>query len=59
MLKYFKIFAVCTYESMSFIVFSLPRHQIFNIIKSNYMRIQGAKIGRSVTFYPGIKLILL
>lgn len=51
-----KNFFVCTYESMSFIVFSFPRHKIFNLLKSNYLRIQGAKIGKNVTYYPGIKI---
>lgn len=56
MKKYIKNFAVCSYEFISAIVFSLPRHQVFNIIKSNYMRIQGAKVGRNITFYPGIRI---
>tara|TARA_B110000027_G_scaffold52629_1_gene57383 strand:- start:11439 stop:11963 length:525 start_codon:yes stop_codon:yes gene_type:complete len=47
---------VCTYESMSFLIFLLPRHQFFNIIKSNYLRLQGSSIGSSCTFYPGIKI---
>lgn len=51
-----KNFMVSTYELISSIVFALPRHKIFNLIKSNYMRIQGAKIGKKVTFYPGIKI---
>jgi acetyltransferase-like isoleucine patch superfamily enzyme len=41
---------------MSAIVFSLPRHKLFNVIKSNYLRLQGAKIGKSITYYPGIKI---
>lgn len=56
MKKVIKNFLVCTYELMSFIVFMLPRHKVFNIIKSNYMRIQGAKIGKSITYYPGIRI---
>ncbi len=51
-----KYFFVCTYELISSIVFALPRHRIFNFIKSNYMRIQGAKVGKNITFYPGIKI---
>ena len=51
-----KNFLVCTYESMSFIVFNLPRHKLFNVVKSNYLRIQGAKIGKSITYYPGIRI---
>jgi putative colanic acid biosynthesis acetyltransferase WcaF len=56
MTKIIKNFAVCTYESISFIVFCLPRHKIFNLIKSNYLRLQGATIGKSITYYPGIKI---
>jgi acetyltransferase-like isoleucine patch superfamily enzyme len=41
---------------MSAIVFSFPRHKLFNVIKSNYLRLQGAKIGKSITYYPGIKI---
>ncbi|TMM29189.1 acyltransferase [Polaribacter aestuariivivens] len=51
-----KNFAVCTYESLSSIVFSLPRHKLFNLVKSNYIRIQGGIVGKRVTFYPGIKI---
>lgn len=41
---------------MSSIIFSLPRHKLFNLIKSNYMRLQGAKVGNKITFYPGIRI---
>lgn len=51
-----KNFLVCSYESLSFLVFLLPRHKLFNIVKSNYLRIQGAKIGNGITFYPGITI---
>lgn len=51
-----KNFLVCTYELLSSIIFALPRHKLFNLIKSNYMRIQGAKIGKNITYYPGIKI---
>lgn len=51
-----KNFFVCSYEVLSFIIFAFPRHKLFNIIKSNYLRIQGAKVGREITYYPGIKI---
>lgn len=51
-----KNFLVCSYESVSGLIFYLPRHKIFNVIKSNYMRIQGASIGKNLTYYPGIKI---
>jgi putative colanic acid biosynthesis acetyltransferase WcaF len=56
MKKYIKNFAVCTYESLSTIVFALPRHQIFNVVKRNYIRVQGGNVGKGVTFYPGIRI---
>ncbi|MDR0333400.1 MAG: hypothetical protein LBI15_08020 [Dysgonamonadaceae bacterium] len=49
-------FLVCTYELISSIVFGFPRHKIFNPIKKYYITIQGGKIGKGVTFYPGIKI---
>jgi len=56
MKKAFKNFLVCTYEFISAIIFALPRHKVFNLIKSNYMRLQGAKVGKSITYYPGIRI---
>lgn len=49
-------FFVCSFETMSFLVLSLPRHKIFNPVKKIYLQIQGARIGRRVTFYPGIRI---
>ncbi len=54
--KYIKQFLVDSYEVLSAIVFFLPRHKIFNLIKSNYIRLQGGIVGRRVTFYPRIKI---
>lgn len=51
-----KNFLVCTYELLSAFVFILPRHKIFNLIKSNYLRMQGASVGSDITYYPGIKI---
>ncbi len=56
MKKSIKNFLVCTYELISSIVFALPRHRVFTFVKSNYMRIQGAEIGKGITYYPGIKI---
>jgi putative colanic acid biosynthesis acetyltransferase WcaF len=56
MKKSIKNFLVCTYEFISFLIFALPRHKLFNFIKSNYMRVQGAKIGKGITYYPGIRI---
>jgi acetyltransferase-like isoleucine patch superfamily enzyme len=51
-----KNFLVCSYESLSGVIFYLPRHKLFNVIKSNYMRAQGASVGNRITYYPGIKI---
>src|SRR6478609_3621530 len=56
MLRAFKNFIVCSYETFSFLIFALPRHKLFNFIKANYLRLQGASIGKSITFYPGIRI---
>jgi putative colanic acid biosynthesis acetyltransferase WcaF len=56
MKKAFKYFLVSTYEVISSFIFVLPRHKMFNLIKSNYIRIQGGKVGKGITFYPGIKI---
>jgi len=56
MRNFFRQLLVDTYEVISAIVFFMPRHKIFNLIKSNYIRIQGGKVGKNVTFYPGIKI---
>ncbi|WP_394804404.1 acyltransferase [Portibacter lacus] len=47
---------VSTYEFISGFIFALPRHRLFGFIKSNYLRLQGATVGKAVVFYPGIKI---
>ena len=49
-------FAICTFESISFLVFALPRHKLFNFPKRLFLQLLGSKIGKQITFYPGIKL---
>lgn len=56
MRKKIKYSLVATYELFAAIIFSLPRHMVFNRIKSIFLRIQGAKVGKRVIFYPGIKI---
>lgn len=51
-----KNFLVCTLELFASLVFALPRHKIFNLIKANYLRLFGSKVGKGITFYPNIKL---
>lgn len=48
---------IASYETISSIVFALPRHKLlFNPIKRLFLLLHGAKVGRYVTFYPGIKI---
>lgn len=51
-----KNFAVCSFESISYLIFFLPRHKIFNYPKKLFLLSLGSKVGKQVTFYPGIKL---
>lgn len=51
-----KIFFICTYELLSSLIFSFPRHKLFNPLKKYYIILQGGKVGKNVTFYPGIKI---
>lgn len=51
----FKYFLVVTVETLSLIVFSLPRYRFINWIKTQYLRFFfGASIGKRCVFYPGI-----
>lgn len=47
---------ICTFELISSLIFVLPRHKIFNFFKSNFLRCLGSKVGKNITFYPGITL---
>lgn len=51
-MKYALVVAV---ETISWIVFLLPRFRLLNALKSAYLRrFFGAKIGTQVVFYPGV-----
>lgn len=53
----FKETIISTFEIISGFIFILPRHKIlFNPIKKIFLKLMGAKIGKWVTFYPGIKI---
>jgi acetyltransferase-like isoleucine patch superfamily enzyme len=42
-------------ETLSWIIFQLPRLRFFNWVKSHYLRlIFGAKVGKRIVFYPGL-----
>lgn len=45
---------VVSYEWVMSLVFCLPRYRICNAIKAGFLRLNGASIGRRVTFYPGV-----
>lgn len=47
---------VATYDVISFLIFHLPRHKIFNYPKRWFVKILGGEIGKNVTLYPGIKI---
>jgi len=50
-----KYFIVVLAETVSMMVFILPRFRLMNRIKSIYLRfICGAEVGKRVVFYPGI-----
>ncbi|WP_260483855.1 acyltransferase [Sphingomicrobium flavum] len=52
-----KYFLIVTAEVMSTIIFSLPRYRLFNAIKAIYLNlVWGAKIGRRVIFYSGVRI---
>lgn len=53
----FRDFIVSSYEMISDLIFLLPRHKIlFNIPKKYFLMMMGAKVGKWVTFYPGISI---
>lgn len=49
-----KSFLVVSYELLQRLIFSMPRYRFFNILKSAFLRMNGASIGANVIFYPGV-----
>ena len=47
---------VSSYELIASIVFALPRHRSFNWLKSQWLKVQGCKVGDRVVYYPGVKI---
>lgn len=43
-----------SYEMLFRIIFSLPRFKWLNYVKSIFLRLVGAEIGKRVIFYPGV-----
>lgn len=56
-MRRFKYALVVWYELVSGLVFSLPRFRVTCFIKSAFLRVLGASVGRRVVYYPGVKLL--
>lgn len=49
-----KGFVVVSYETIMSFLFLLPRYRTLNRIKSLFLVLNGARIGKRVVFYPGV-----
>ena len=49
-----KLLLVVSYEFILTLVFILPRYKIMNMLKAQFLKINGARIGKNVIFYPGV-----
>lgn len=47
-------FLVVSYEFCMLLLFSLPRYAVFNYLKASFLKLMGAKLGKSTIFYPGV-----
>ncbi|NQT17521.1 MAG: acyltransferase [Planctomycetes bacterium] len=47
-------FLVVSYELVMGCIFALPRYPLLNRLKAIFLRMQGARIGKRVVFYPGV-----
>jgi acetyltransferase-like isoleucine patch superfamily enzyme len=45
---------VVSYEMIMRFLFSLPRFRFLNFLKSNFLRLFGAKVGKKIVYYPGV-----
>ncbi|THB68550.1 MAG: acyltransferase [Gammaproteobacteria bacterium] len=54
MRRQFRSFLVITTEFIQQLLFCLPRYKLLNAIKSQWLKIMGAKIGKRVIFYPHV-----
>jgi acetyltransferase-like isoleucine patch superfamily enzyme len=52
--RFLRPFLVVSYEMLLRLLFSLPRYRTLNRLKSVFLRANGARIGRRVTYYPGV-----
>ena len=49
-----KSFVVVSYETVMSFLFLMPRYRTLNMIKSLFLILNGAIIGKRVVFYPGV-----
>lgn len=49
-----KEFFVISYETLMSIVLAMPRYRVFCNLKCSFLRLVGAKVGKSVDIYPGV-----
>ncbi len=54
LMKLCKPFLIVSYECILRLLFSLPRYPVFNMLKSTFLRANGATIGKRVIYYPGV-----
>jgi acetyltransferase-like isoleucine patch superfamily enzyme len=50
----FHEFLVVSFETIMQFVFKLPRYRACNGLKAVFLRLNGAKVGQRVIFYPGV-----
>src|SRR5262249_60486641 len=49
-----KAFVVVTFEAIARVLFAMPRYPSLNRLKAGFLRMNGAKVGGRVVFYPGV-----
>lgn len=54
MKRFIKSVAIISFEALIRLVFALPRFSWIGFFKASLLRVMGARIGRRVTFYPGV-----
>lgn len=45
---------VISYETVMTLMFFLPRYRALNVMKTLFLRFNGARVGKRVVFYPGV-----
>lgn len=49
-----KSFLVISFEAVARVLFALPRYALLNHLKAAFLRVNGARVGARVVFYPGV-----